>query len=287
MNCQRSNYNIMRKTLVLACAMMLFSCRAPQGNGTADTASDASSEGVMVKADSGNDSQADAEYTPNRIVSKGVIESVSEIAVYCPLQEQVLRLNVSDGMHVNRGQVLLELNDENLLNSLTQARNEFEQAEFQYEEILIGQGYRRDSFEDVPENVVKMARVKSGYNISETALRQAENRYAKRIVTAPVSGIVTDVSVHQYDIPGGSEPLCRIFDGEHLKVVFNILEVERAGIAIDREVSVSTMAFAGETHRAVISLISPKVDANGMLRVEAVIEDNVNLIPGMTAFVNL
>lgn len=222
-----------------------------------------------------------------RTVSKGRIESVTDIAVYSQMQEQIVRLNIKDGSIVRKGDIIVELNDENLMNQLVQARNAFEQAEHMYQEILVGQGYNIEEMDKVPENVSKISKVKSSYNTSETSLKQAERNYAKRNVKAPVSGIVTDVSVHQFDLPQSTAPLCRIFDPHNMKVVFNILENERGRIEIGSEVSVITVAYANEIHSATVNLISPRVDENGMIRIEAKLKDCNNLIPGMTAFVNL
>lgn len=220
-------------------------------------------------------------------VSKGRIESVTDVAVYSQIQEQIVRLNIKDGSIVRKGDVIVELNDENLMTQLVQARNAFEQAKYMYEEILVGQGYNIDEMDKVPEYVSKISKVKSGYNTNEASLSQAERNYAKRNVMAPVSGTVTDVSVHQFDLPQSSAPLCRIFDPYNMKVVFNILENERGRIEIGSEVSVTTVAYANEVHKAIVNIISPRVDENGMIRIEARLKDCKNLTPGMTAFVNL
>ena len=222
-----------------------------------------------------------------RTVSKGKIESVTNIAVYSQVQEQIVKLNIKDGYRVKKGDVIIVLDDERLMNQLVQARNNFEQAQFLFEEILVGQGYKKDELDQVPEYVQTMAKVKSGYNISEASLRQAERNYARREITAPVSGTVTDLAVHQYDLPQSTTPLCRLFDSGHLKVVFNILENERSRIEVGNKVTVTTVAYVNENHIATVTLISPKVDENGMIKIEAEILDSHNLMPGMTAFVDL
>lgn len=232
-------------------------------------------------------SEGVASYLANsNTVSKGKIESVRNVAVYSQMQEQIIKLNIKDGVNVNKGSVIVVLDDERLLNQLVQARNDFEQAQYLFEEILVGQGYKKDELDNVPEYVQSMAKVKSGYNMKEASLHQAERNYAKREITAPVSGTVTDLAVHQYDLPQSTTPLCRIFDSEHLKVVFYILESERGRISVGNKVSVTTVAYVNEVHTATVNLISPKVDDNGMIRIEAELSDCNNLIPGMTAFVN-
>ena len=270
----------------IAC-MTVASC----GSHTAvQDGSSVTQELQTVTAQAENDRKETETVTPannTRTVSKGKIESVTDIAVYSQMQEQIVKLNIKDGNTVRKDDVIVELDDENLMNQVVQARNSFEQAEYMLEEILVGQGYNIDEKEKVPEYVMRISKVKSGYNISEAALRQAERNYAKRNVKAPVSGTVTDVSVHQFDLPQRTTPLCRIFDPANMKVVFNILENERGRIGIGAKVSVTTVAYTNEVHTATVNLISPRVDENGMIRIEAKLEDCRNLVPGMTAFVNL
>ncbi len=272
--------------LAVACSVAL-SCKSnseePACNDYTESVMPVTSDKPETVSDDGDISYM----TNSNTVSKGKIESVENVAVYSQMQEQVIKLNIKDGVTVSKGSVIVVLDDERLLNQLVQARNDFEQAQYLFEEILVGQGYKKNEFDKVPEYVQSMAKVKSGYNMKEASLHQAERNYAKREITAPVSGTVTDLTIHQYDLPQGTEPLCRIFDSEHLKVVFYILESERGRISVGNKVSVTTVAYVNEVHTATVSLISPKVDDNGMIKIEAELSDCNNLIPGMTAFVNL
>lgn len=276
---------------IIIISSMLLSCSG--SNDSSEAAGQAMAYGeealqaMQQSADSVKAAAASNSAASSKTVSKGHIESVTDISVYCQLQEQIVKLNIKDGMKVSKGQTLIVLEEEKLLSQLVQARNQFEQANFMYEEILVGQGYKKNEFSKVPEYVNRMAKVKSGYNTNEESLRQAEINYAKRNVLAPVSGTVSDVAVHQYDLPQYSTPICHIFDAEHLKVVFNILESERSRISIGHTVQVTTVAYVNEHHSATVNLISPKVDSNGMIKIEAVISDHENLMPGMTAFVDL
>lgn len=242
---------------------------------------------AAVRTESGEAGTAFVNVASPKTVSKGKIESMKDISVYSQMQEQIVKLNIKDGTTVRKGDVIVVLDEERLLNQLVQARNSFEQAEYMYEEILVGQGYSIDEIEKVPEYVLRISKVKSGYNTSEASLRQAERNYEKRMITAPESGTVTNVEVHQYDLPQSTTPLCKIFDPDHMKVVFNILENERGRISLGSIVSVTTVAYSEEVHSAKVNLISPRVDENGMIRIEAELTDNHNLVPGMTAFVNL
>ena len=269
--------------LCLCLALFMSSCgnRQQEPNHAFEQAPQA------VPAETREADTADADMTVSA-VSKGIIKSMKDVSVYCNLlNEQVLRVNMKEGVQVHAGQVLVEQDEEELRTQLVQARNEFEQAKFQYEEILVGQGYKREHFNQVPENVIRQARVKSGYNIKEVSVQYAQRQLEKCQVKAPISGVVTNVKIYQYDKPQSSTPICHIIDIEHLKVVFYILGSERQRISIGHKVSITTIAYNKEFHLGTVSMISPEVDENGMIKIEAVIEDSVKLMPGMTAFVNI
>ena len=220
------------------------------------------------------------------LASKGVIESTTNIPIYCKSREIVVECNLKEGEKIRRGQLLIEQDDRELRTKIKQAENQFEQVKTQYEETLIGQGYKRADFPTVPEHVKKIARVKTGYDIQELALTTAREELQETRVTAPVSGTVTEVDIHKYDIPD-SKPICRIIDVENLKVSFSILESEMNKVQMGDTVQVTTVAYNQEVHQAVITLISPIVTEDGMVKMEAKLEDNYHLMPGMTALVSL
>lgn len=266
------------KYLYLAFAFVLSACA-----GSVDKPS--TTEGTPSTVTAETPVVAMPSPTTSHTVSKGMIESVTDVSVYSELSEQVMQMLFKEGDKVQKGQILLVLNDEKLRTQLVQAENQMKQAEFQYEEILIGQGYKRTEFDRVPENIKDLARLKSGYNTQKESLEQARRQYDKRIVKAPVSGTVTHVEVHQYDMLNGGTAVCHILDTEHLKVSFSILETELSRMALGTEVKVTAIAYPEVSHEATVTKISPVVEANGMVKLEAKLADADKLMPGMTALV--
>jgi hypothetical protein len=51
--------------------------------------------------------------------------------------------------------------------------------------------------------------------------------------------------------------------------------------------SVSTVAYPSEQHSAAVSAISPVIDDNGMVHIEATLPPHPHLMPGMTAFITI
>ena len=217
--------------------------------------------------------------------NKGRIEAIREIPVYSRIAEQIVMFGIErTGQHVRKGQVVVRLSDAALRENILHCRAKLEKAEFQYQAILMGQGYKRDRLDEAPDNLKRLARINSGYNEAKAELHELEHKLTYCAITAPVSGAVTKIQNTLYGAAQPGEALFYIVDTEKLKVSFDVLENELAKYQMGKKVSVFTVAYPSEQHTATISAISPVIDSNGMVHIEATLEPHPHLMPGMTAF---
>ena len=220
--------------------------------------------------------------------SKGKIEAVREIPVFSRLAEQIVMFGIEKtGQHVKKGQVVARLSDAALREKILHSRAKLEKAEFQYQTILMGQGYKHDHLDAAPENIKQLARINSGYNEAKAELHELQHQLSYCVITAPVSGAVSQIKNTLYGAALPGEALFYIVDTEHLKVTFDVLENELAKYQMGAPLSVSTVAYPSEQHSATVSAISPVIDGNGMVHVEATLAPHPHLMPGMTAFITI
>ncbi len=219
---------------------------------------------------------------------KGKIMTVREVPVYSRIAEQIVMFGIENtGQYVKKGQVVARLSDVALREKIAHCRAKLEKAEFQYQAVLMGQGYKHDHLDEAPEKIKHMARISSGYNEARAELHELENQLSYCTITAPVSGAVMKIQNTLYGAAQPGEALFYIVDTEHLKVSFEVLENEVPRYENGAILSVSTVAFPSEQHPATISALSPVVDDNGMVHVEATLEPHPHLAPGMTAFITV
>lgn len=219
-------------------------------------------------------------------VSKGVIKSDNEIPVYSRMQGQLLEVRLLEGQRVNKGATMFRLDDSELRAALELKESELEQCKVKMEEILIGQGYKRSELSSVPENIRSYASIKSGCNVCQKEIELYRAKLQRTTVSAPISGVVTTITAASYYFVDPGQTLCYIVDTDHLIVSFSVLETEISRFSAGTELRVSTLSYSNQYHKAVIRTVGSVVDANGMVRIEAVLEDNENLMPGMTAIIN-
>ena len=218
---------------------------------------------------------------------KGTIQSVSEVAVTSRINEQIAMLGVEMGQRVRKGQVVVRLDRTSTEDKIMKGRAELERAEYQYQNILMGQGYKRGAFDQAPESIRELARVNSGYNTAKAALRQMEHQLSYCTIQAPISGVVTQLDAVLYATAVPGETLFRIVDTDHLKVCFDILENELQRFGKGTVITVTPISYPDDRHQARITAVSPVVEKSGMIHLEAALTPHPHLMPGMSAIVTL
>lgn len=219
--------------------------------------------------------------------SKGIIQSVTDVPVYSLISSVVTEVNVKQGQQVKAGQVLISLNSTEIQNQINLSNSQIQQANFQYESIIVGQGYDMDNTAAIPEKIRNAARIRSSLPVYEEQMKIYQQQLDYTRIKAPVSGVVTDVTIHKHDLAQQGLALCRIIDPENLRVAFTILESEVSMFKVGSVVNVSTVAYPQEQHKATVNSIKPKVEETGMIILTATLEDHEHLMPGMTAIVTL
>ena len=217
--------------------------------------------------------------------SKGTIEAVTEVPVYSRISEQIVAFDMKLGQRVKKGQVVARLSQAVLNDRIARNKAELEKAEYQYQAILMGQGYKRAELENAPEEIKRQARINSGYNTALASLRQLEHELTYCTITAPVSGAVSRLEATLYSAATPGVPLFYIVDTDHLKVCFDVLENELHKFQAGTRIRVISVAYPSEVHEAAVSAISPVVEKNGMVHLEATLQPHPHLMPGMTAIV--
>ena len=218
--------------------------------------------------------------------SKGTIEAITEVPVYSRINEQLVSFDIELGQRIRKGQVVARLSQDDLNDRIARGRAELERAEFQYQAILMGQGYKRNDLDQAPEEIKRQARVNSGYNTAQAALQQLEHELSYCTITAPITGAVSRVESTLYSAAMPGVALFYIVDTEHLKVCFDVLENELPRFQTGTPIQVISIAYPSEVHKATVSAISPVVEKNGMVHLEATLSPHPHLMPGMTAIVS-
>ncbi|MDL2241951.1 efflux RND transporter periplasmic adaptor subunit [Bacteroidales bacterium OttesenSCG-928-L03] len=215
------------------------------------------------------------------LIANGTIAAQRKADLKFDTSEPIAKIYVKNGDRVQKGQKIAEVNQFKLESNYLQAKDNFERAKLELQDVLIGQGYvLRDSM-TIPAEVMTLAKIRSNYDQSQINLRVAERNLKNSVLLAPFSGVVANLFSKEHNYPNTGEAFCAIMDNLHPEVDFNILEVELPFIHKGDIVQVSPYAIQDFMAEGRITEINPVIDKNGMVRVKASLQGSSNLYEGM------
>lgn len=206
------------------------------------------------------------------LISNGTIVALNKAELRFQSQENIVKIYVRNGQRVTKGQKLAELDKFKLENSMAQSRESLERAELDLQDVLIGQGYSLGDTMRIPPEIMKIAKIRCNYEQSYINYILAKYNLDAATLVAPFNGVVANLTVKEYNLPG-SDPFCTIIEDRSPEVVFNILENELPLIKLNDKVIVSPFSEASYVAEGRILEINPMIDKNGMVRVKAMINN--------------
>jgi RND family efflux transporter MFP subunit len=192
-----------------------------------------------------------------------------------------VQIFVKNGDHVSEGAPIAMLDTFLLSNNYRQAENNLQKAMLDLQDVLIGQGYLINDSISIPEEVMRLAHVRSGYGSARIQYDLAKYNLDNAILRTPISGDVSDLFSKPYTIINTSEPFCRIINRNTLEVDFKVLENELSMIKVGDKVKIQPYSLPGVISQGTVTNINPSVDEDGTVRVRAGIQPDNRLFNGM------
>lgn len=266
-------------SLTCIAAILFFSCK----NGEPDTPEELTAkqifreEVVEVKVAEISSGAFDAE-----IISNGKAYAINKAEIKFPFSEKVTSVLVRNGDYVRKGQLLASLNATDLEGKLSRNKENMAKALVELDDRLIDYGYRLQDSAKVPEPIMRMARIKSGYNSARYDYADATSSVGKARIVAPFSGKIADVEASAFNTSDSYKKLCTLIDDTWMKVEFNVLETEYK--ALSKGAAIEVIPFGEEvTMKGVVAEINPLIDENGMIKIVGKVQNEAgHLLDGMS-----
>lgn len=213
--------------------------------------------------------------------SSGKVAACAYADLYFRTAEMIAHVWVKNGDRVHKGQKIAELDLFQLKNALVQSSNSLKQAELEMQDVLIAQGYSPDRMEEIPAEIIQLAKVKSGYEQSMAQYEVAQYNLENGTLITPINGVIANLYGKEHNMAQASQTFCRVIDTGTMEVDFKILESELGMIGIGDEVEVVPYSVEIGKLQARISEINPQVDDKGTVRIKARVKGNSWLLDGM------
>ncbi|MBC7104170.1 MAG: efflux RND transporter periplasmic adaptor subunit [Parvibaculum sp.] len=206
----------------------------------------------------------------------GTLQADQAITVRPEITGIVTSIDFEDGERVEKGDLIITLDDKDLTARLMQAeaRLTLTRANYQRAQQLLKQGSGTARARDEALNDFKSA---------EAEVAAAETALHKATITAPFSGIIglRQVSLGEYVTAG--QAITTLADVDNLRIDFRVSEVFLTEVGKGQEVNVVFDALPEQVYTGVISALDPVVSVEGRaLSVRAIIRNvDGKLRPGL------
>lgn len=212
----------------------------------------------------------------------GHVEASKSSMILSPVPGTAVSVTVKNGSRVRRGDVLARISSESVQSAYDVAKATLDQAQDGYDRV-------RKVYESGSVSEVKMVDISTQLEKAEAAFRSAKKALEDCTVTAPFSGVVSEVFVNQGENVGFAASMMRIVNVESVEIHMSVPEKEYAKIAVGTTASVEIPAL----EKTVTAVVTVKgVNASSLSHAYDFtlgdISDAASLMPGMVCkvFVN-
>lgn len=216
--------------------------------------------------------------------SNGTLTAVGRATLKYELDENILSVDVKNGQRVYAGETLSILDNTRQQNNYEKACRTLDRNRLGLEDALISMGYQLKDSLKVPDHIMKIALIRSGYSDAAGEKKMAGIELNKTKLKAPFGGIVAGLEVKPFNKSGQFKEFCTLIDDASFEIEFPVLENEAFKLAEGMPLVVIPYAFDNDTIEGYISSINPMVNQTGMVLAKAFIQNKTGkLTDGMNA----
>ncbi|MFO8071499.1 MAG: efflux RND transporter periplasmic adaptor subunit [Polyangia bacterium] len=217
-----------------------------------------------------------------RLELTGSITPTQIARMASPVDGPIIACPVREGDRVRPGQLLVRLGRTKGDDAVAASAK----AELDREELELGRIEKLVKTGALPGEELEKARVK--VSAAQARLARAMEKLGDYRLSAPWAGVVSRVNVAVGDFVSARETLVELFDPASLVLRFAVPEDAAARVQSGAVITVTLDAHSGRSFSARVTRIYPDIDSRTHTRtIEATIEDDVVLAPGMFARLQL
>lgn len=216
------------------------------------------------------------------ITAVGSLRSDESVTLRPEIAGRIVDIRFTEGQRIQKGQVMVRLDDSVPRAEFEQARANFSLAKSNYDRSMELQqkGFISKQARDEADNAMK---------VQQAAMVLAQVKLDKNEIRAPFTGMVGLRNVSTGDYVGVGQDLVNIEAIDSLKVDFRIPELYLSEVRTGQALQIALDAVPGKTFVGAVFAINPLIDAGGRSIVMRAQVKNAGAVlrPGMFARVRL
>jgi RND family efflux transporter MFP subunit len=200
----------------------------------------------------------------------------------------IVRIGVSAGQRVAKGEILVELDDRDLRARVEQAREAVRAAEATFAQAL--SNYKRDkplfdqrviSAYDFENTETALKTAQANLERLRQAQHEAEANLSYAVIRSPFDGVVIDKLSETGELAAPGKPLLTMYQQDRLWLEASVPEEQLGRISIGRAYPVRIDALKRTLHGRVAEIVPSSDPATRTVLVRVRLENPRDLVPGM------
>ena len=252
----------------------------------------------------------------NSVTATGTIEAVKTVTVGTQVSGIINKLFVDYNSVVKKGQVIAELDKQNLQSQLNSAKAQLSQAQanllsaqsdlayqkanYQRNKTLYNKGlisandYEQSRLSWQTANAT-VAERRDAVAAAREEVSRAQTNLSYAVITSPIDGVVISKSVEEGQTVAASYSTPELFtiakDLKDMRVKANVDEADIGGVKVGQRVTFTVDAYPNDTFEGAVTQVRQEATTtNNVVTYEVVISapnQDLKLKPGLTANVNI
>lgn len=252
----------------------------------------------------------------NSVTSTGTIEAVKTVTVGTQVSGIINKLFVDYNSVVKKGQVIAELDKQNLQSQLNSAKAQLSQAQANLLSAQSDLAYQKANYQRnktlynkglISANDYEQARLswqtanatvaerRDAVAAAREEVSRAQTNLSYAVITSPIDGVVISKSVEEGQTVAASYSTPELFtiakDLKDMRVIANVDEADIGGVKVGQRVTFTVDAYPNDTFEGAVTQVRQEATTtNNVVTYEVVISapnQDLKLKPGLTANVNI
>lgn len=252
----------------------------------------------------------------NSVTATGTIEAVKTVTVGTQVSGIINKLFVDYNSVVKKGQVIAELDKQNLQSQLNSAKAQLSQAQANLLSAQSDLAYQKANYQRnktlynkglISANDYEQARLswqtanatvaerRDAVAAAREEVSRAQTNLSYAVITSPIDGVVISKSVEEGQTVAASYSTPELFtiakDLKDMRVIANVDEADIGGVKVGQRVTFTVDAYPNDTFEGAVTQVRQEATTtNNVVTYEVVISapnQDLKLKPDLTANVNI
>ncbi|MDC9615624.1 efflux RND transporter periplasmic adaptor subunit [Xenorhabdus khoisanae] len=192
----------------------------------------------------------------------GELEAERQVHLAAETSGRVVKIEFESGQYVEKGQLLVQIND-----AVEQADLARLQAQWRNAERL----YQRTNklFTSKVVSTSELDKALAERDMASAAIRQTEALIAQKTIRAPFSGVMGIRQIHEGQYLNAGDAIASLVDAKNLKLNFSLNEQTSPELHVGQSVNLQVDAYPNQNFPATVNAIDPLIGNSRTVQVQA------------------